>query len=339
MIIFEQDQNIIQQDPQIQKQDSSLKKNSLPADTVGLNEKPDSLITTFLPQQFKDPVKTDSTIISFSRRFSDVVFSGQKDLSDKHSGEHSSRFPFSFLESTKNTQYSPVLPFTENLKDGQAMPGKPFNTDWIIILVVISAFIYSALSAFHGKFIHNIKSFILFKGIGEQSARDSGSLFHWQSGIINIVSVSGSALFFYLTAAFYEFIPFGISGIILWFIFFILVALIITLRFITCFLLGNISSEKALFDEYTATVFQFYHVTGFILFTLSVLLAYTRFFRPESLLDTGFVLIAMVYLMRILRLFLIFLKRDVSILYLILYLCALEFLPALIVMRYLTNLF
>ncbi len=340
MIIFEQDQNIIQQDPPVPIQDTSLKMISQPADTAGLIESSDSLSTTPIIQQpFNKPVNIDSGSVSFNKRFSDLIFSGQNDLFDDHHWKYSSRFPFSFLESTKKTEYSSGIQLIENLKEGQVIPGNPFNADWIIILVVISAFTYSALSAFHGKFIIHIKSFLFFKGIRDQPVRESGSLFHWQSGLINIISVSGIALFLYFTATFYDFIPFGISGILLWFIFFALVALFITLRFITCFLLGIISGEKPLFDEYTAIVFQFYQITGLILFTLSVLLAYTFLFKPGTLLKTGFVFIAMVYFMRILRLFLIFLKRDVSILYLILYLCALEFLPALIIMRYLTNLF
>jgi len=45
------------------------------------------------------------------------------------------------------------------------------------------------------------------------------------------------------------------------------------------------------------------------------------------------------YLIRIIRLFLIFLKRSVSILYWILYLCALEFLPAAVTIKLAAGLF
>jgi hypothetical protein len=44
------------------------------------------------------------------------------------------------------------------------------------------------------------------------------------------------------------------------------------------------------------------------------------------------------YLIRVIRLIIIFLNRNISIFYLILYLCALEILPVLIVIKYFTGL-
>ena len=338
MTIFEKEQNIIQQDPAKPIQDSSLKKITVSADTAGIHDTLRSPVRD-IPLKVKEPENADTAEISFNNRFSDKIFTGKQDLLQGYARDHSFRFPFNFIESAGTTAQLQNEPFTEHLRDGRTIPRLPFNNDWIIILVVISAFIYSTLSAFQGRLINNIKSFLLFKGIGDPSSRETGALFHWQSGILNFISFSGVALFLNLTADYYGFMPFGISGVILWLIFLSLVALIITLRFILCFLLGNITGETEVFGEYSATLFHSYHITGFFLFMLSVFLAYTDLFQPVILLDTGFVIISLFYLMRIIRLFLIFLKRDISILYLILYLCALEFLPVLIVLRYLTNLF
>ena len=164
-------------------------------------------------------------------------------------------------------------------------------------------------------------------------------LFHWQSNIFNLISFSGTALFSYCIADYYDFAPFGVSGIVLWLAFFAIILIAVSLRYIICSIIGRISGETASFNEYSVSVYQSYRVLGFILFLLVILLSYTTFLTSGSLLILGFILASAIYTMRIFRLFLIFMKRNISILYLILYLCALEFLPVLIIIRYFTELF
>ncbi len=52
----------------------------------------------------------------------------------------------------------------------------------------------------------------------------------------------------------------------------------------------------------------------------------------------GIIVLGILYLIRVLRLFVIFINRNISILYLILYLCALEILPILISVKYISGL-
>lgn len=340
MIIFDRNQNIIFQEPEIQTNNSSPEKIILPA---GITEKVnhtlagDSVAGT---ARFNSrPENEDSTSAAREGAYPGMLICRTGDLTEAFYRDKSVRFPYSFLKAAEKTDQQNDKVITEHLRDGEIIPPQPFDADWIIFLLIIPAFIYSSLKAFPGKLIGNVKSFILFKGIGDPSSREKGTFFNWHSGLVNLVSFSSVALFLFLAADYHEFIPFGIQGIGLWLLLFALTAFMVTVRIIVCFILGMISGEKSVFGEYAATIFQSYHITGFILFIISVLLVYTSLFPPVGLLNTGFLLAALVYLMRIFRLLLIFLKQDVSIFYLILYLCALEFLPALIVLRYLTNLF
>jgi hypothetical protein len=68
------------------------------------------------------------------------------------------------------------------------------------------------------------------------------------------------------------------------------------------------------------------------------MLAYTAVVPENFLLGAGIAILLVFYLLRTFRLFLIFLKRNISVLYLILYLCALEILPVLILIRYFNQL-
>ncbi|HBE40789.1 MAG TPA: hypothetical protein DDW27_06215 [Bacteroidales bacterium] len=336
MIIFDKEHNIIIQDPARQIQDSSLKKIIINADTIGIAD-----IVTSVNDDTKIPVirreNTEIASVSLKNRVGDVIYSGNQDQINNFYHGHKYLFPFNYIGTDRQFSTSAII--TSHLRDGKTIPKQPFNEDWIIAVVVLSAFVYSALSALPGKSLNNIKAFLLFRGIGDPASRERTVFFHWKSTLINFVTFSNIALFAYLSTDYHNFNPTGISGIILWLVFLVIIALSVTFRNIICFLVGNITDETVIFGEYLSTVYQAYQVTGFFLFLLSVLLTYTNLFHPETLFTTGIIFISAFYIMRIMRLFFIFLKHNISILYLILYLCALEFLPVLIVLRYLTNLF
>ncbi len=338
MIISEQDQNIILQDTVRILQDTTLTKATAPADSAGLADTVKS-ISTGQETLIKKPSAADTVSVSRRNPFGEIIFpdSISGDISFLH--DHSLYFPFSLTGKieTKENQKTGII--TSGLHEGRVIKPQPFNDDWIIIIVLAAAFIYPTLSAFPGRLFHNVKTFLLFKGIGDPSSRERGVFFNWQTILINIVSFWCTALFAYCTADYYNFYPFGISGLLLWIIFFGLILFMVLIRHLICSLLGGITGEKAVFSEYSATVYQSYHISGFILFLLAVLIVYTTFPAPQILLYAGLFAVSLAYLMRITRLLFIFLKCNISIFYLILYLCALEFLPVLVVLKNLTGLF
>jgi hypothetical protein len=180
--------------------------------------------------------------------------------------------------------------------------------------------------------------FLLFRGINESSSRNIGSLFTWQSTILNFVSFMVIGLFGYCAAEWYNFIPAGISSF-----FFMLIALgivifNITSRHLICLAAGNLSGESEVFNEYLIIVYQSYRFSSVLLFATVVLAVYTVLLPPQVYFVIGAIVLIVFYLYRISRLLLIFIKRNISILYLILYLCALEILPVLILVKYFTGL-
>jgi hypothetical protein len=228
---------------------------------------------------------------------------------------------------------------TKHLKDGKELPVRPFHEDWIILVVLAAAFLYSSIRTFSKNFLPEIIRFFSFRGVGDPVSGDIGEVYHWQSTIVNLISFFNVALFVYCAAFYYDFIPAGISGILFWSIAFFAVALIVTLRHLVCFATGVISGQKQIFNEYMVTVYQSYRYAALILFILVIILSYTELFSAQTIFTLGLIGFSALYLMRIIRLLLIFIKRDVSVLYLILYLCALEFLPVLVTAKYFTGLF
>lgn len=338
MIISEQDTTIILQDTVRKLQETTSTIITPPADSAGPGDTAFSVRSANELNLSVTGVQ-DTASVSIRDPFYDIIFSDTLSPGISVFSDHPLFFPFTLIKKSENAETGKAIIITSGLHEGKALEPQPFRDDWIIIIVLASAFIYSTLSAVPGRLFHNIKAFLLFRGIGDPALRERGIFSQWQSILANVVSFSGISLFAYCSAAYYGFYPVGLSGILLWIIIFGLLILLVLLRHLICILLGGTTGEKTVFGEYCATVYHSCQITGFILFLLTILLVYTSFPAPQVILQSGLFIVLAAYFMRVLRLFLIFLKRNISILYFILYLCALEFLPVLVVLKYFTDLF
>jgi len=248
-------------------------------------------------------------------------------------------FPFTYIEicTARESRGKEIL--FRNLRAGEKMPGQPFSSDWPLFAVMAIIFLYSLISVISVRFIRDMRRFFLFRGVGEPASGDMQALFHWQSTVINLVSFLNIGLFAYCAADFYEFIPDIIPGILFWLICTLIIIASVTLRHLVCYFAGNISDEPEAFDEYTITVYLSYRYAALLLFLISIMILYTNLFDIKSLFVAGLIITGIVYMIRIIRLSLIFIRKSISIFYLILYLCALEFLPVVVLLKYFTGLF
>jgi hypothetical protein len=281
----------------------------------------------------------DTTSVSVRNAISDVTFYDSANIVTRINEKVTNRFPFIFIEKNRNREAAAKKALTIHLRDGKDLPARPFHEDWIILIVLAAAFLYSSIRTFSKTFFPEVIRFFSFRGIGDPASGDIGEVFRWQTTIINLISFFNIALFAYCAASYYDFIPEGISGLVFWFISFAVVAVSITIQHLICNVTGSISGEKQIFNEYLVTVYHSYRYAGLILFVLVIILSYTEISSAQTVFHIGLIAISVLYMMRIIRLLLIFIKRSVSILYLILYLCALEFLPVLVTVKYFTGLF
>ena len=282
---------------------------------------------------------TDTASVCSRNSISDVTFYDSTSLVFAIESRLSDRFPYTLIETNTSRESKNRELLIQKLKDGKEIPSQPLNDDWLIFSVMTSILLYSFISAVSRRFFHEMKRFFLFRGVGDPASRDIQLLFHLQSTIINFVTFLNIALFAYCAADYYEFIPEIIPGFIFWLICTVIIIVVVTLRHVVCNIVGNAGDQTEAFNEYTITIYLSYRYAAFILFLLSVTILYTDLFETKSLLLAGSIVIGLVYLMRITRLFMIFIRKNISIFYLILYLCALEFLPVAVLLKYITGLF
>jgi hypothetical protein len=284
-----------------------------------------------------DPI--DTSAVCSRNAISDVTFYDTANLVTRIDQTELTRFPFHFTEINRIRESEAKEILIKHLKPGQEKSVLPFHEDWIVLVILVSAFLYSVFRSVSKRLYSDVSRFFLFRGIGDSLLRDTSALFRWESTIINLISFLNLALFVYCIACYFEFIPEGISGFLVWFAILGIIIAVITIRHIICFFTGRFSGENEAFSEYIFTIYMSYRFMAMFLFILVIILLYTRGLPIKTLLLAGIITTATLYLMRIVRLFLIFMKRNISILYLILYLCALEFLPVVISVKYFTGLF
>ena len=286
----------------------------------------------------RDVIITDTTSVCHRSSIADVTFHDSLSFIRNLKQLPSPQFPFHLAGKTALGEKSHGPATIMDLKEGTDLPYRPLQHDWIIVITFLSAYLWLMLRSTTRSMLSELTRFLLFRGINESSSRNIGSLFTWQSTILNFVSFMVIGLFLFCAAEQYEFIPSGIHPFIFMLITTGMVIFGITSRHFICLAAGNLSDESEVFNEYLMTVYHSYRFSSVLLFCIVILLVYTVFPSEHAYFSIGAIVLTVFYLWRIIRLLLIFIKRNISILYLILYLCALEILPVLILVKYFTGL-
>ena len=280
----------------------------------------------------------DTTSVCGRNSIADISFYDTDNVIIRNEVGLYNRFPFLFTEKNRQIQVKEKAFLIKQLKSGQELPSQPLHNDWIIGILIISAFLYTLVRATSANVLSDIFRFFRFRGRTDTPSRNLSGLFNWQSTILNLISFLIFGLFIYCAAGYYNAIPAGFSNILFWLISLAVVITAATFRHIVCYITGMMSGEEELFREYLLGVYQSYRFSALILFFLVVLLTYTVFLPAMVCFISGATVLGIMYLISVIRLMIIFLNRNISIFYLILYLCALEILPVVISVKYFTGL-
>jgi hypothetical protein len=289
---------------------------------------------------FQPVVKTfiaDTALNCNRNSIADVTFIDSANLITRIDLNHLQDFPYIFTGINRHIFEEKKVELIKHLRSGDELVSDIFHNDWILPVILLTVLFYGVIKAESMKFFKGILKFISFHSINESASRDIGILFQWQSTLFNLASFISISLFAFLSTRCYDILP-ERKGFIYWLISLVVIISALTLRHFICVITGNMSDEKEIFREYLISIYQGYRLAGLILLVMSILILYTTFIPINILFHTGFVIVALLYLIRVFRLFLIFINRHVSIFYLILYLCALEILPVVIIVRYITEL-
>jgi len=280
---------------------------------------------------------TDTTSVCTRNSIEDVTFYDSLNLVIKVESINFDRFPIFFTEKNRQMQEEAKATLVKHLQPGSEIPLKRLHDDWIILVILITVFLFSLIRKSSDKVLQGVQRFFLFRGINDLSSRDTGGLFSWEATITNLVSFLVLGLFGYYAASYYEIAPPKITGVLQWGISVIIIIAAVTLRHIVCLITGRVSGEKEVFGEYLMSVYQFYRFSALFNFFIIIVMSYTTILPVKSSFFAGIIVLATLYMIRIIRLFVIFINKNISLFYLILYLCALEILPVVISVKYISG--
>lgn len=279
------------------------------------------------------PVSYDTTLVCRRNSIADVSFYDEGSFIKDLSVPKNDQTVISLAAKAKDIRAEKTEILKTHLRSGVNLtPGLP-DKDLVLTVLLAAAFLLTIVRA-SVKNTHPVARFFLFKGFDDHASSDTGILFHWQTTLLNLMSFFIISLFACQAATIQGLLPPGFSGTLSWLICLGIIIVALTLRHFICVATGNLSGHSDVFNEYLVGIYQSYHIAALILFILVLLATFTVFLPSNVFVIAGICGIALMYLIRVTRLLLIFINRNISVLYLILYLCALEILPVAILIRY-----
>jgi hypothetical protein len=207
------------------------------------------------------------------------------------------------------------------------------SDDWILGVILASFIVLAWVRLFYNKFLSPTIVAFINQQVSHNLFRDKSGVSMRVSSGLNLIFYLNGGLFLYLLVRQLDTNILGLEGFWLFSFFCVcLMGFYLTKQFIS-YLVGAISLTQKMFKEYMHNVFVYNKNIGLFFFPVILGIVYMPPFLQSLFFYAGLAIFGMAYLFRFIRGFQIFLKEGVSILYWILYLCALEILPILLFLK------
>ena len=222
-------------------------------------------------------------------------------------------------------------PFTEALK-------RDIQPNWILYITLILLISVAWIRLIYTKFILNIFKSTVNYSTAQKLFTDPGIVQKRVSMVLHFIYLISGGLYIYLLFDSFGWYPFELSGIYLLLACSGFLAGLIILRYILLSLTGYIFRRERIFSEYLFHHFLINKVLGVVLLPFIIAIAYTQGMVNEVIIYSSFIAVSITYILRISRAIIFIFRNVISLFYLILYLCAVEILPILVVIKFLITL-
>jgi len=250
---------------------------------------------------------------------------------------HIEDFPLSFTSATKMFRAKTLAEYAIAGKDGIPRNNNNLKSDWMLPLILISTIIFIFLKNLPGNFLKNAINFLTLRDSTSALSRETSKLADIPSILFSLNTYLCTSLFAFIVLKYYNiFLP-VMNEFENMMILFACSFALISARLFLINLTGTISEQKQIFSEYKIIVQTFYRISGIVSFIIVILITYTDIINENKLIFIGFSILLLLYLLRILKLSIIFIKKSASLFYLIFYLCGLEILPVAVLVKYLSG--
>jgi hypothetical protein len=246
-----------------------------------------------------------------------------------------------FIENEEEAAVN-VRAHTKSLKENTEIKPKyiprEIEFDWITIVLIASFLLLGWIRLFNKKYLGSLlKSSVSFQE-SNTLYREKNSLTERASFMLNLLFFSNVSVFVIQLKHFFKIDLPGVKDSMLYFI---VVGALISLyvfRAISSSFIGFVFLKQKVFSEYFHNVNLFTKNTGLYLLPLVIILQFLTYEYLAFIVYVGIAIASILYLLQLVRSFQIINRKNVSIFYMILYLCAFEFAPFLIIYKVLVSL-
>jgi hypothetical protein len=234
-----------------------------------------------------------------------------------------------------NLQGQQLIETKESVANDLVLPSRPVaqhQNDWFTIIVIISIVLIATVRHSFGNYLTSLFQGFVNYSTASRMFRERNISLNQGEIRLEIFSYFVTSLFFYQIAQYFNLnIPF--DGYTKFAFALGLVFFYFMVKKLLYLLMGFIFENSGETGEFLYNFGNYIRVTGIVALPIVLLIAWAPFRTPYPLFATGLTIISILHLILIWRGIRIFLKKQFSIFYLFLYLCTLEILPLLVLLK------
>ncbi len=204
---------------------------------------------------------------------------------------------------------------------------------WLLVPFLLILIQMARVKYYYGKLINPIVVSIFNYQSAGNLYRNRNSFFQRASIALNTIFFMTGSLFLYQFSVLFDLELFNYPPYVNYLIFLVLIILWFFSKWIITRLIGLISETENLFNEYFFNVSLYFNGAGLFLIPITLLGSYAPYPFNNIFIYIGLGTLLLLYILRSFRLFVIFYSKRVYFSYGILYLCALEILPFLVLVK------
>lgn len=219
------------------------------------------------------------------------------------------------------------------IKSKLPIPIEKTESYWVAVMLMLGLSLIVLIRVTSPKkFFILIRSFFSFNA-AKQLIREDYRLNKGSSLILIFLFLANFPFLLFKINEYYKLIPYTFSGFYFYLLILLFVALTYFFKFVFLKLMGSLTRNQTLADEYAYYSFLSIKGTGLFVYPVLVFLEYSQLSNFTFIL-VGLAICATFYVLRLVRGMLILINSDgVSVFHLFLYLCGLEIIPLIVIIK------
>ena len=210
-----------------------------------------------------------------------------------------------------------------------------FHPAWVFLYLFALLGFFAWIRVYYGNiFSQTVQASTNFQ-VAVRMFKDKSTLQNQLDNILYAFYFLSLAYFLFFMEDRLDLAPYKIHGVLLYLFNLVLLAGIFMARVVLMNLLGSLFNRLELFREYLYHTFIFNKLLGISTLSLMLFVVYTRGVLQEAFFWITTATIVTVLIMRLIRGVTFSFRKDISIFYMFLYLCALELVPLALLFRWL----